>query len=188
MQAPAADDLIVGALARGDRHLAVELMIHEHGSAIWTHCRWTLGDAAGAEDVYQQTFLEAFRDCLSFRRESSVRTWLVRIAAHRCTDLLRSRRRLTDREEPLDDELADSSVKAATHDLAEAKELVEALLGCLDELSPELRQTLLLRFKADLSFEEMEGALDVSAGALHMRVKRALPVLAGCLDRKGFTP
>jgi DNA-directed RNA polymerase specialized sigma24 family protein len=62
---------------------------------------------------------------------------------------------------------------------------VRALEGCLDELSPEVRMTVLLRFQLGLSYAEIGAILDARAGTLQQRVARALPALKACLERKG---
>ena len=57
-----------------------------------------LTDQTECEDIVQETFLKAYRHLDAFRRESSEKTWLVRIAINACNDLRRSRWfRLTDR-------------------------------------------------------------------------------------------
>ena len=80
-QAQAGDDAAFGQLLRPYRR---ELQVH---------CYRMLGSVQDAEDVLQETLLAAWRDLPRFERRSSLRTWLYRIATHRCLNALRSARR-----------------------------------------------------------------------------------------------
>ena len=63
-----------------------------HGDAVLGFCIRVLRDRDLAEEMRQQTFLEAFRDFDRFQERSSRRAWLFGIASHRCLDALRKRR------------------------------------------------------------------------------------------------
>jgi len=174
-------------LARGDHKGAIAALMEAHGEAVFGFCSRVLRDSVLAEDVLQQVFLEAYRDIDRFQGRSSLRVWLFRIAAHRCQDAIRSRRR-RDRVIDADDEAiarhADS-VSTAT-ELLERSDLLSALDECLKVLSDEVRMTVLLRFQSDTSYDEMSELLGARSNALHARVARALPVLRRCLEGKGW--
>jgi RNA polymerase sigma factor (sigma-70 family) len=72
-------------------------------------------------------------------------------------------------------------------DHVESSRLIRALEDCLDELSHDVRATVLLRFQSGFSYREMAGSLDASPEALQARVSRALPTLRHCLEDKGWT-
>lgn len=168
-----------------DRRAAVVDLMRAHGSAVLGFCIRILGDRALAEEVRQQTFLEAFRDFDGFQQRASRRAWLFGIASHRCLDALRDRRRSTWME--LDDDAVTN-----THDPGdgpserlEHAQRTAALEECLKSLSPEVRMTVLLRFQTELTYEELAPHLATRADALQMRVTRALPKLRECMQSKG---
>lgn len=172
-------------LARGDRKGAIASLMDLHGAAVFGFCVRALRDRAQAEDVLQQVFLEAYRDIARFEGRSSLRTWLLRIASHRCHDAIRSRNRrerMVDGDE--DVERADPAAPVAQR--LERSELVAALEACLGELSDEVRMTVLLRFQSELTYDEMSASLGARSDALQARVARALPALRRCLERKGW--
>ena len=174
-------------LARGDRRGAVEVLMNAHGEMIFAHCVRMLRDRSLAEDVLQQVFYEAHRDLEKFRGQSSLGTWLFSIAAHRCADVLKSARRRGVNLDADEEALTTSAdpVSAPGERLDQAR-LVKALEGCLEELSDEVRATVLLRFQSGMTYEQMASSLDTKADTLCARVARALPLLKRCLEKKGW--
>ena len=174
-------------LARGDLRGAIEALMDEHGDVLLGYCSRVLRDPVLAEDVLQQVFFEAHRDLDQFQGRSSLRTWLFRIAYHRCQDAIRSRVR-RDRIIGADDEavVAHADPAPMSTDRLERDALLEALEECLALLSDEVRMTVLLRYQSELTYTEMSRSLEKRSDALHARVARALPVLRRCLENKGW--
>ncbi|MBS1120773.1 MAG: uncharacterized protein H6Q90_3001 [Deltaproteobacteria bacterium] len=174
-------------LARGDRRAAVAVLMDTHAATVFGFCMRVLRDRQLAEDVAQQVFLEAHRDLERYQGRSSLRTWLLGIAGHRCQDAIKARRRRLHRIES-DEQAMVNFVDpdgGPTERLAQAR-LVNALADCLGALSDEARMTVLLRFKSGLSYQEMEASLGSKADTLQARVARALPALRRCLETKGW--
>jgi RNA polymerase sigma-70 factor (ECF subfamily) len=174
-------------LAQGDYRGAIAALIDAHGDDVFALCARILRDRTLAEDVAQQVFLEAYRDIAGFRRRSSLKTWLLKIAGHRCQDAIRSqirRRRVIEVDAPATADQIDP--RAAPTEQVERSLLLAAVDECLQGLSEEVRMTVLLRFQHAMSYEEMALDLGVRADALHARVARALPVLRRCLESKGW--
>ncbi|WP_380169613.1 RNA polymerase subunit sigma-70 [Jannaschia sp. R86511] len=78
-----------------DLHLdeGMEGVVREHRDRVVVHCYQFLGSFHEAEEAAQEVFLRAWRSRAGFRGDSSMRTWLLKIATRVCLDLLRSRRR-----------------------------------------------------------------------------------------------
>ncbi|HSR95446.1 MAG TPA: RNA polymerase sigma factor [Kofleriaceae bacterium] len=172
-------------LARGDRKGAITALMDQHGSTVFNFCSRFLVDRALAEDVLQQVFLNAYRDIHRFEGRSSPRTWLLRIAVHRCQDAIKARNRQRVDADP--DAIHDAVDPGRIPDEhVEKSRLVRALEECLEALPRDVRATVLLRFHSGFSYREMAGSLDASAEALQARVSRALPALRRCLEDKGW--
>src|SRR4051812_332665 len=90
---PGGDDgPLLDALAGGDHHRALDLLMLAHGPAVFRFCLGMLhGDRALAEELQQATFVAAYEGLGSFRRAASARTWLFGIALHRCQRTFRRR-------------------------------------------------------------------------------------------------
>lgn len=186
MGGPSDDELVLSLLDRGDRRGAVALLITTHDEMVFAYCVRMLRDRDLAEDVAQQVFTEAYRDIHRFRRESSLRTWLIGIARHRCGDAIKSQNRRSAKIELNPDTVTDHVDPASTQtEQLDRARLAAALEDCLGELSEEIRATILLRFLSEMTYEEMSKELGKKADTLCVRVARALPLLKDCLERKG---
>lgn len=175
-------------IARGDRRGALTTLMKDYGDTVYGLCKRVLSDDALAQDVLQQVFIEAYRDLDRFEGRSSIRSWLLGIASHRCTDALRVRQRLQQRfenVEPAAIEYVDPA-RGALERLDRAQ-LLRALEDCLAKLSDDARMTILLRFQAGMSYEEMARKVPAKSDTLQTRVARALPALRRCLEARGWS-
>jgi RNA polymerase sigma-70 factor, ECF subfamily len=132
---------------------------------------WRLAGPNDAEDIVMDTYLKAWKALPGFNRRSSLETWLYRIAHNCAVDVLRSRR--SDREpegghvEAAD--LPDNRLPAPDQ-AAAAHELGGIIRRALDQLSPEHRAAVTLRFTDGLSYAEIAAATGVSLGTVMSRL------------------
>ncbi len=142
-----------------------------------------LSDREDAYDAAQEAFLKIYRSLDTFRGNSSVSTWIYRITANVCTDMLRKRQRSVQiipiDEEPDEDkprmELRDESPTPEEH--AELSERQAALRQALSELGYEYRQIITLYDMEGLSYEEIAAALGCPTGTVKSRLSRARAAL-----------
>jgi RNA polymerase sigma-70 factor (ECF subfamily) len=146
------------------------------------------GLPAEAEDVYQETFLTAFKKLPKFRAESELGTWLYRIASNLCWMRLRKKK-----SEPLvvpmgevqDDESGPlfKDWSAGPEELSRKKALRDAVERAMGELPVEYRLVLALRDIQGLSGEETAEVLKISLAAVKSRLHRARLFLRDRLDK-----
>lgn len=171
------------ALAAHDYRTAVTKLMKLYGQPVYRYCRQMLGDAARADDVHQQVFIEAYRDLPGFQGRSSLRTWVFGIARHRCLDALKGDRRWNERykqDEPGDP--PDTAPAAGVR--IDDERLAAALAECIDTLAPATRMVVLLRYQEGFTFEQMADICRERAGTLQQRVARAMPVLRACIEQR----
>jgi RNA polymerase sigma-70 factor (ECF subfamily) len=131
-----------------------------------------LGNTADAEDLLQEIFLTAHRKLESFRGESSLGTWLYRLATNQCLDYLRSRAAragsLTDAidEEPT---LAD----AGSRSLAERTVTKMDLERALARLPEGCRAAFVLHDIEGLEHREVAQVLGIAEGTSKSQVHKA---------------
>lgn len=182
-----ADDLVRAALAAGDGMQAMTIVVQTYGLDVYRCCRRMLGNTDDSNDVSQNVFVQAFRGLKDLERVHNVRSWLLGIARHRCIDWLRVRRRASKLFEHR--ELCDIADHHAGGDIGSGDPGIrKALDGCLDRLAADRRAILILRFHDGLSFPEISKLLSETAGALRVRLVRALVALRKCLEGKGIRP
>lgn len=172
------DEQVVRDVLAGDRD-AFRLLVRRYGDALYNHALRMVGDADAAADVAQEAFVTGYRRLDRLRDPDRVGAWLFRIAANRARDHLRARR---DGRIPLD-ALPDLPGDAGRPDAAAADAEIRARLGdALDGLTPEQREVFVLKDVEGRTYEEIAAVMELSVGALKMRVRRAREALRGLLE------
>jgi RNA polymerase sigma-70 factor (ECF subfamily) len=167
------DRALVMAARNGDSSAFGEFY-EAYRRRIWTLVVYWTGDPLQAQDVLQTIFLKAFRGLESFRFQSSLFTWLYRIARNEC---LNARRRRGAPHLPLEailgsrDEIDPTSVP----DGLEARKVI--LHNAVRQLPLKMREVVVLKYLDGLSYEEMSRALGCAPGTVASRLNRALEEL-----------
>jgi len=139
--------------------------------------RKMLGEVHGAEDVLQEVWLDVFRAVARLVDVGAFRAWLYRIARDRALRELRKRRPA---HQPLDqDDLSDSAVEEAQF----AAEDVERIHLALDELAPEPREVLVLRYVENMTYEEIAEVQACQIGTVRSRLHYAKRALRRVIER-----
>jgi RNA polymerase sigma-70 factor, ECF subfamily len=173
---------LIERCAAGDEAACTEL-VAEHQRMVVQLAVNLLGDHEEALDLSQEVFLRVFRTIHRFRGQSSLRTWIYRIAVNQA----RNRHRFWRRRHRADQVSLDQHVAAhgdslpggdATPDrLLAQKELAQRLQQALDRLPFDQRTAIVLREIDGLSYEEIAFSLGVAIGTVKSRLTRARQAL-----------
>ena len=170
-----------------DRRAKTSELMAAHGLAIFGFCVRMVHDDAVANDVCQETFLQAYRDLARFEGRASLRTWLTSIARHRCLDALKHDQRLHKRIESNEQAVAQHiDLNPGPGERIDRTRLVAALEDCVRQLPAAMRATVLERFVTGFTYEELARSLGAAANTLQIRVARALRRLKQCLENRGW--
>ncbi|MEP7285912.1 MAG: sigma-70 family RNA polymerase sigma factor [Chloroflexota bacterium] len=172
------DRLWVEQALAGDQQAFGELVqLHQH--AVYNLAYRMLGERGEAEDAAQETFLRAYSHLARYDADRPFRTWLLSIASNHCIDRLR-KRRLTwlSIEEPLPAHPALNSTEPEPEDAVISNERGAAIQSMLDELPPDYRAAVVLRYWYDLSYTEIAEVLETTESAVKSRLFRARQALA----------
>jgi RNA polymerase sigma-70 factor (ECF subfamily) len=177
------DSQLVSKFNAGEESAFVEIM-SRHKARIFAAAMALLRNHADAEEITQDTFVRAHRGFSRFRGDSSVATWLHRIAVN----LARNRywyyfRRRKHSTLSLDAAVGEEG-DAAFSDLLSAadpdpsqetsrQEFVTAVETCMDRLEPSHKRILTMRSVLDQSYEEIASALGINVGTVKSRIARA---------------
>jgi RNA polymerase sigma-70 factor, ECF subfamily len=186
--APDGDDELVARLRRGER-MAIAEAYSAHHAPVRSFARRLLGDDAAAEDVVHDTFLALPKAIGNFRGTSSLRGFLIGVAANRARRHVRSvvrRRRAVER-------LAEASVDRAGHapgpdELAARRRLADRLSAALDELAHDQRVAFVLCEVEQRTSVEVASILGIPEGTVRTRAfhaRRRLRELLAAEDPRG---
>ena len=157
------------ASAAEESCMTIERMIDQYGDDVLRLCMLYLGDRQLAEDAFQITMTKAWRRLHAFRGESSVKTWISRIAVNTCRDMLRSGWfRMLRRSEPEEKLFA-----AAAADDGEARELRSLVLS----LPGKYREVIVLYYYEDMKVREIAALLEIPVASVSTRLRRARAML-----------
>jgi RNA polymerase sigma-70 factor, ECF subfamily len=170
------------ALTRGLAHEEFDALVREHQQRIFRVVMALVRDSDLASNLTQDCFVRAYESRATFRGDSSVSTWLIRIAMNLVRDHARSRRqafwkRLFQSPAEVDAETAAENVKDSRstpdrHLLA--KEELQAVWTAVADLSPQQREVFVLRFSEEMSLDEIAQVLGVKTGTVKAHLSRAV--------------
>ena len=172
------ESALVQQCAVGDEGACSEL-VAEHQRMVIQLAMNLLGDRDEALDLSQEVFLRVFRTIHRFRGQSSLRTWIYRIAVNQARNRHRFwRRRHRADQVSLDQHVAShgdlpTGTSVTPERVLEQKELASRLQAALDRLPFDQRSVIVLREVDGLSYEEIAYSLGVAVGTVKSRLTRA---------------
>ncbi len=178
---PACDEPDLVGLARSGDSEAFDLLCRQHGDRLLCQAIRLCGDAAFAEDLVQETFIEAWRSLPRYQGGCHFFTWLCSILIHRHRSSLRKRWPLpfsilfggeSDRAEAALIAVADSGPLPDAG--AEQAEQAARVLRSLNRLPVRQRHVVYLRFYAGDSLEGIAAAIGCSVGTVKSRLFHGL--------------
>ena len=172
------EDTLVREARSGDR-IALARLLAPHQGSLFSLCLDVLGHAQDAEDAVQETYLRALNGLSQFRGDSSVRTWLFRIAVRVCLDGKRARRPSV----PLDEDLI--SAERCPELTALDRSWIDNILS---SLMPRHRAILLLKEWQGFSTAEIAAVMGWKVRKVHNELYQVRKVIAELLEREGDIP
>jgi len=175
-----ADDLELASRCREGDAAAFETLYRAHASRLFGLLTRMTGSAHDAEDLLQDVFVQAHRKLASFRGESSLGTWLYRLAVNQCLDHLRGKHsRMARTTDSLDAEDA-AEPAAAAPALPQAIARID-LERAIAQLPAGCRAAFVLHDVEGLDHREVGEALGISEGTSKSQVHKARMKLRGLL-------
>lgn len=165
------DDELV-ALLQEDNMRYFSVLADRYEPVIIKKCKTYVKDEDTAEDLSQEVLIKIFMKIKSFKKEANFSTWLYAIIHNTCIDYLRKNKKNT--RQVLTDKMVDELPELIDEVDELPIELSEAILDkLLDEIGPEEKLLLLLKYKEKHSIKDIQASLQLSESAIKMRLKRA---------------
>ncbi|MCU1337514.1 MAG: polymerase, sigma-24 subunit, subfamily [Bryobacterales bacterium] len=190
------DSALVAGLRAGDE-CAYEILIQRFEQPVYNLVSRLIDTPADAADVAQEVFLKVFRKVSGFRSESSLKTWIYRIAVNEARNQHRWFVRHRGKEIGLEPAESDtqgpqdwlSEPGRSPYQTALDQETHELIEWALLKVSPNYRAAVVLREVEGLSYEEISEVLEISLGTVKSRILRGRESLRKHLvDRLRATP
>ena len=145
-----------------------------HLRDVYSYSYYRVGNHHDAEDLTEQTFLQAYRHFERAQRESNgrpLRPWLIRIAHNLAANYYRDRSRKP--QTPIDDAgvLAE---QITTEKLVEDRDDLKRILDCVQDLPDDRREALIMRFALGMDNREIARALGRTDGATKVLLHRSI--------------
>ncbi len=187
---------IIAELKAGSED-AYAWLIAQYHQPIYSLVYRILDDPADAPDTTQEVFLKVFRGINRFHGESSLKTWIYRIAVHEASNRrrwwFRHKIRETSIEPSAENQVEDSGRLGIRDTLADEgdsplevvlhEEVRERVEEQLKQLQEPYRSTVILRDIEEMSYEQIAEVMDVSLGTVKSRLVRGRDALRKRLER-----
>ena len=158
---------------------AFDLLVRRHGAAVHSYLARMTGRQAQADDLYQETFLRAFRHRARWRADAPFVSWLFAIARRM---YLTARGRGPQRyEEELPDNMDLEDHRGTPETDAVRAQLQRAVREAVMKLPPDMREVILLSRYAGLTYREIGQIVGASEEAVKLRAFRAMRKMAEAL-------
>ncbi len=167
-------EAVLERLARGDL-AAFEELVRLHQGMVYSLAYHFLGDAAAAEDVGQEVFMDLYRHAARLQSARHLRFWLRRVTTHRCLDQTRRNRLRTV-------SLEDEPEPAARGREADPW-LSERLRRLVAALPARRRMVVILRFQEELELHEIAEIMEMPLNTVKSYLQRSLALLREKLAR-----
>lgn len=158
----------------------IEQIIQVHQRPLWRFIMALGCQPAEAEDLAQETFVGMFRGSFQYRGEAETAAWLRRAAKNLFISSVRKRNRA-----PVVRNLDDVDIEWGNFEAElDGDKRVALLRRCLEGLNDRPRRALELRYREDLSREQIAAQLDMKEAGVRTLLERARDTLRDCVKRR----
>lgn len=155
---------------------AFAALVEQYEKPVYNVALRMLRNPEDARDIAQTVFLKAWQNLSSYDPRYKFYSWIYRMAINESLNVLRSRGR---GDEPVDERLP--SEDGGPDDLLAGDQGREAVLAAVRRLKPEYRAVIVLRYFADLAYEDVGEALELDPKTVKSRLYTARQLLKDLL-------
>lgn len=174
---------------QGGSGAAFDWLVTHYSGSVYSLVAGMVSESCDAADITQDVFLKAFRGIRGFRRGSSLKTWLYRIAVREALNHRRWLWRHHRQQDSIDAESPDGQTAAeiedasrTPYDEAASHEVQQAVQQALRGVPEVFRSAVILRDLEGMSYEEAAEVLEVSVGTVKSRILRGRRLLRDILE------
>jgi RNA polymerase sigma-70 factor (ECF subfamily) len=187
------DDAALAQACRTGDTAAFESLVRRHQRMLLNVAFRMTGVYEDSCDIVQDAFIAAWRKIAEFRGESQFSTWMTAIVVNLSRNRLQQRQLQEKRtayslDAPLPGgdggQMPEPACEnASVLDQMEEAEIRQALRRCIDALTPEFREVLVLRDMQDMPYDQVGAALKLREGTVKSRLFRARDAVKDCVRK-----
>lgn len=146
------------------------ILISKYKELLYWHIRRIVKSHDDADDILQNTFIKVFRNIDNFKKESSLKTWLYRIATNESITFLNNPKNRGF------DSLDNIQIDRPADEIVDYDSMSQKLVRAIDTLPTKQKVVFNMRYYDEMSYQEIAAITDTSVGALktsfHLAVKK----------------
>ncbi len=171
------DAELLERIQKGEKALLNELY-ERYKNKVYRKCLGMVRDEAMAMDLAHDIFIKVFTKLNSLKEKSNLSAWIFSITYNHCINFIHTNKKTIyeSSENPKFEEVGIDEIEAENVELKELK--LQKLEVLMDELHPQERVVLLMRYQDGLSVKQIARMLDIGESAVKMRLKRSRDKLA----------
>lgn len=163
---------------------AFSKLIMTYQTPVYNLCSRMLGNQQDAEDAAQETFWRAYQNMRKYDTDRSFITWLLSIAAHYCIDQQRKKRLASVDFDALPEEIIPDYSQTSPERALSLKQHNARLQAVLNQLAPDDRAAIILRYWYAFSEQEIADTLHLSISAVKSRLFRSRKQIAALISEQ----
>ncbi len=165
------DEELVEEIVHSQNSRLVEVLYERYADKVYRRCISFVKEASIAEDLTHDIFIKVYLNLGRFKQKSKFSTWLYSITYNFCVDYVRKKQK----DNVVD--MEDKEGEIAGRDIDTADDLdhiaLDRLTELLEQLKPEDKLILLMKYRDDMSIKDIQIAFDISESAVKLRIKRS---------------
>lgn len=162
------------------RAKAFEILVDSYQKRLYWHIRRIVISHDDADDILQETFIKIFRSIENFRSESSLFSWIYRIATNQALDFLK--KRASERNCSIEDLQYDRSSHLEADVYFEGDEIQRKFQKAIATLPEKQQLVFNMKYFQEMKYEEISEILDTSVGALKASYHHAVQKIKNYLE------
>lgn len=191
MSEKARQDLVLVEQAKLGDEKAFAALLYRYRDSIYYMLLKMVNNASDAEDLTIEAFGKAFKNLDSYTPAYAFSTWLFKIATNNCIDFLRKKQLTPQVMEQNHDDIEESYEENLQSDAPDPEELMiskqntDGLHDIVNQLKPQYRRLIELRYFREFTYEEISEELKIPIGTVKAQLFRAKTLLYNIISRSG---
>jgi len=179
------DSEILKLFRNNKKEIALIALIDKYKKKLYWHIRYLVIDHEDTDDLLQEVFIKVWNNIDSFRGDSSLYTWLYRIATNEALNLLKKKRRIFLYQDH-EDEGKRYEIPSKDY-IIDGEKIQEIFLNIVQTLPEKQRLIFNMKYFEDLKYEEISEILGMSVGAAKASFHHAVKKIENQLSKLNFS-